>query len=196
MKLLTKDFYQKETIELSLALLGKLLVHQVSPTQRLVGRITETEAYLGAEDPACHSFGFRKTPRTQSMFLPAGFSYVYFIYGMYYCFNVVSGDEETPEAVLIRAVTPVEGLEVMKSHRPLSSQKNLSNGPGKLCQAMAIGPQHNALDLTQPPLQLFDDNYTVREDMIFSSERIGLGASTGDAFHWPLRFYIRSEVSI
>src|SRR5690606_4141093 len=94
-------------------LLGKLLVHQISPQQKLVGRIVETEAYLGGDDPSCHSFGYKKTPRVQVMYLSAGHSYVYFIYGMYFCFNVVTGDEFTPEAVLVRAVRPVEGVETM-----------------------------------------------------------------------------------
>lgn len=196
MELLSKEFYQQDTIDLSLALLGKLLVHQISPTERLVGRIIETEAYLGAEDPACHSFGFRKTPRTQSMFLPAGFSYVYFIYGMHFCFNVVSGDEQTPEAVLIRALQPIEGLEQMLRNRNTTNKKILCDGPGKLCQAMGIGSQHNALDLSHPPLQLFDDNYTVSEKEILTSERIGLGQAAGDACEWPLRFNIHPNVSI
>ena len=110
MNKLPLDFYRQKTAVVAKKLLGKTLVHIVNG-QRISGIITETEAYLGTTDRACHTFGDRRTTRTEAMYLPGGHSYVYFIYGMYNCFNVVTRDEKSPEAVLIRALEPVDGIE-------------------------------------------------------------------------------------
>jgi len=136
-KSLAEDFYCRETVSVARELLGQVLVRVLPDGLSLFGQIVETEAYLGLEDPACHSFGGRLSPRTQTLYLRGGYSYVYFIYGMYHCFNVVTGDENTPEAVLIRAVQPLEGLEAMWRVRSKAQKdRDLCSGPGKLCQTV------------------------------------------------------------
>lgn len=186
------DFYLRDTIEVARDLLGKTLVHQFANGTQLSGKIVETEAYLGGDDPACHSYNLRCTPRTSPMFKRGGISYIYFIYGMYYCFNVVTGEENAPEAVLVRALEPLEGVEVMRRLRPLSKNDfGLTSGPGKLCQAMGLTQAQNGLSLLKEPLFILD-NPPVREEEIEDSARIGLG-NRHDAVHWPLRFYLRDN---
>ncbi len=131
------------------------------------GRIVEVEAYTDDSDPASHAYR-GKTKRNEVMFGPGGFSYVYFIYGMYDCFNIVCGKEGSPGACLIRAVEPIDGIELMKKRR---KSKALTNGPGKLCQAMAITRKENKLNLTGEKIFLLDDG-TMPE--INRSPRIGI----------------------
>ena len=152
----------------------------------------ETEAYLGAQDPACHSYQYRKTKRTQTMFLEGGHSYVYFIYGMYNCFNVVTQKEGEPEAVLIRALEPKEDLNLMKSFRPDKAEKLLTNGPGKLCQALNIDKSLNGLSLAGDQIFIEETQINVLPSQIEESERIGIGYA-GDAVSWPLRFFIKDN---
>ena len=127
-------------------LLGKFLVHD-SPEGRCAGMIVEAEAYCGPYDDAAHSFGGRRTARTEAMYGPAGQAYVFRLYGMHRCFNVVTGPEGCPQAVLIRALEPVEGLALMASRRGTDDPLRLCSGPGKLCQALAIGKDQYGLDL-------------------------------------------------
>src|SRR3989338_2180484 len=135
---LDKKFYEKTTIEIAKSLLGTYLVHE-SPVEKTVGMIVETEAYL-ANDPSCH--GFRgETPRNRPMFGDPGHAYIYFIYGMYHCFNVVTAPVGVGEAVLIRALEPVEGMALMEKRR--QGKKDLAGGPGKLVIAMGITRQMN-----------------------------------------------------
>ena len=139
---LKRDFFERDTLIVAKQLLGKYLVYG-----DLVGQITETEAYIGKDDPACHACK-GLTPRTKPMFGPAGFSYVYFIYGMYFCFNIVTEKEGFPAAVLIRGVRPIEGVEIMQERRGEKVRHvNLTNGPGKLCQAFGLTKQQNNLDM-------------------------------------------------
>lgn len=135
------EFYSQPTKQLARSLLGTFLVHD-SPQGRTVGRIVETEAYLSQNDPACHA-SRGKTKRNAAMFGPAGTSYVYLIYGMYYCFNVVSGKEGEGEAVLVRALEPVEGIPLMQKRRGVENIPELASGPGKLVMAMGITANHN-----------------------------------------------------
>jgi len=162
---LSSDFYQQhETLTLAQLLLGCELVHG-SAAGRTAGLIVETEAYLWG-DPACHAYR-RETRRNAAMFGPAGTLYVYLIYGMYYCVNVVSGRVGEGEAVLIRALEPTEGLDLMQERRHLNpktllpqsrkkalAEKDLCNGPGKLVQAMGIRPEHNAVSLSDSPIRI------------------------------------------
>jgi DNA-3-methyladenine glycosylase len=163
---------------------GKILVHE-SPEGRVSGRIVEAEAYRGPEDRAAHSFGGRRTARTEVMFGPPGYAYVFFVYGMHWHFNLVTTALGKPEAVLIRAVEPLEGLALMAARRGMeSTRRELSNGPGKLCQALGIDRAAYAADLTTRPLYLLDGP----TPKLASSPRIGIDY----AAEWaekPWRFY-------
>lgn len=141
--------------ELAPLLLGKLLCHR-TPQGLAAGMIVEAEAYCGPEDDAAHSFGGRRTARTEAMFGPPGHAYVFRLYGMHSCFNVVAAPEGSPQAVLIRALEPVEGLALMERRRGLTDPLQLCSGPGKLCQALAIGPAQYGLDLCGEELFLTD----------------------------------------
>ena len=174
---LGQRFFNQPTIELAKALLGKYLV-----LGDLRGKIVETEAYLYRNDPGCHA-SKGPTPRNAPMFGPAGRTYVYFIYGMYYCLNIVSGKKGEGEAVLIRALEPVQGIEVMKKRRKTDKIENLCSGPGKLTQAFGITKKHNDLSLLNGELQIHNNR---EKPEIKSSLRVGL--SIGKDLE--LRFFI------
>jgi len=140
-----RPFYEQPTVEVARQLLGKYLVRK-HPDGLTLGRIVETEAYVGPEDKACHAARGR-TARTETMFGPAGHAYVYFIYGFYYCLNIVTEEKDFPSAVLIRAVEPLDGIELMKVRRRTENLHNLASGPGKLCQAFAIDKSLNGADV-------------------------------------------------
>ena len=182
--LLKREFFNQPTVDLAKALLGKYLVFG-----RLKGIIVETEGYL-KNDPGCHaSKGL--TPRNAVMFGPAGILYVYIIYGMYHCLNFVSGKEGEGEAVLIRALEPVEGIKMMQKRRSAAlghTQKieNLCSGPGKLTQAFGITKKHNNLSLIDGPIQVFDSKL---KPEIVTTTRIGLTAGK----ELELRFYIKGN---
>lgn len=184
------SFYKKNTDQVAKRLLGKTLVH-IYKGKRLSGIITETEAYLGIKDRACHTFGGRRTTRTESMYLPGGYAYVYFIYGMYNCVNVVTRTEAHPEAVLIRALEPIDGIEQMMKNRNSKNLLNLTTGPGKLCQAMAITKENNTQSLLSDTL-FIEDTGTIPTANIVARPRIGI-AYAEEAIHWPLRFYIKDS---
>jgi DNA-3-methyladenine glycosylase len=175
-KILPRSFYLHSPEVVARALLGKLITHHRNG-ERLTGRITEIEAYLGVNDPASHSFG-GKTPRNAVLFGPPGFAYVYFIYGMHYCLNFSCQLEGEPGGVLIRALDPIEGLDTMARLRGLSidaKPKLLTSGPGRLCQALGITRANtNGLDVTQrtSPLQVSDDGF--RPASIAATPRIGI----------------------
>ena len=144
-ELLSRDFFARSALDVAPDLLGKLLVREWEG-QLLSGRIVEVEAYLGAEDAASHAFR-GPTRRNRSMFGPPGHAYVYLIYGMHHCLNVVTGPEGEAQAVLIRGIQPVEGLAVMRMMRGRATLRNLTNGPGKLCQALSIDRSLDGHDL-------------------------------------------------
>lgn len=181
------DFYAGGTISLARSLLGTLMVHS-SPAGLTSGYVVETEAYLCKDDPACHA-ARGKTKRNAAMFGPPGTAYVYFIYGNHYCFNVVSYREGVGEAVLIRALEPVDGLNLMRKrrgHKP--KPENLTNGPGKLCAAMAINREHNGLSLFRSPL-FIARGLEIPESSIATSGRIGIRVGQDK----PLRFFIKDN---
>lgn len=155
-KKLVRSFYEQATIDVAKQLLGKYLVHQ-RPDGAAVGRIVETEAYVGPQDLACHASKGR-TARTEVMFGPAGHAYVYFIYGFHNMLNLVTEVKDYPAAVLIRAAEPVAGVDLMKVRRKLEKLRDLANGPGKLCQAFAIDRTLNGADLCDGPLYVEDRN--------------------------------------
>jgi DNA-3-methyladenine glycosylase len=152
---LSRSFYQQPTLEVARQLLGKYLVRKHADGTT-VGRIVETEAYLGPEDKACHASRGR-TPRTAIMFGPPGYAYVYFVYGFHHMLNIVTEELDYPAAVLIRAVEPVTGLDLMKQRRGVGEARNLTSGPGKLCQAFAIDRGLNGKDICGSILYVRDD---------------------------------------
>ncbi len=200
LKKLRRDFYCGDTLSVAQNLLGKTLVH-ITEGKRLSGKIVETEAYKGITDKAAHSYGGRRTKRTEIMYGPCGFSYVYMIYGMYYCFNIVTQKKGVPEAVLIRAVEPLENLNEIslnrydKSFSSLNKTqiKNLTNGPGKLCKGLAIGKSENKLDLCGGTLYLVDDNSN--DFSIKNAKRIGISYAQ-EAADYPWRFYIENNIYV
>lgn len=188
-------FYARDTIDVARDLLGQRVVHQLIDGTRLSGRIVETEAYLGEFDQAAHSFGLRRTPRTEVMFGPPGLSYIYFIYGMYFCLNAITMAEGVPEAVLIRALEPVEGIERMQSRRPHLPKEKLANGPGKLCLSLELTREQNGLDLTLSKKLFIERDGAVMDSEIIEGPRVGIGMEH-DAVHWPLRFAVRGHPSV
>lgn len=194
-KRLLREFYQRDTIEVARHLLGKVLVHRLPGGMRLSGKIVETEAYLGAVDPAAHSYNNRRTPRTEPMFGRPGLSYIYFIYGNHFCFNVVTAEEGIPEAVLVRALEPLEGLPLMLRQRPGNTHE-LANGPGKLCAALALGREQNARDMvTDTEVWIEDNGEIIDESQISEGPRVGIGREL-DHIHWPLRFGIQNHPAL
>src|ERR1043165_792771 len=136
---LSREFYTRANVlDVARDLLGKLLVVPDEDGRRVSGMIVEVEAYRGPEDRASHAYGGRRTKRTETMYGSGGVAYVYFVYGMYYQFNVVCNVADVPHAILVRAVEPVEGLEIMRARRHSHPDHNLTNGPGNLCIALRI----------------------------------------------------------
>jgi DNA-3-methyladenine glycosylase len=153
------------------------------------GRIVETEAYLGEHDPACHAAGPGLTDRTRPLYGAPGIAYVYFIYGVHWCFNAVTRAHGQPSAVLVRALEPLEGMPLMRLRRPAAkTDRDLTNGPGKLCAALAIGPHHNGISLQEPPVMI-KRGITYPHNAVATGPRIGITK----AADWPLRWYVASS---
>ncbi|TCK90625.1 DNA-3-methyladenine glycosylase [Natranaerovirga hydrolytica] len=195
MEKLTKSFYERDTLTVAQDLLGKLLVREIDG-EKLICQITEVEAYIADIDKACHAYGGKKTERTKVMFGPAGYAYVYLIYGMYHCLNVVTEAEGTPCAVLIRGVKPIKNIEKMsvlrygKKYNELNAyqRKNFSNGPGKLCKALQITKKENKMDLLSDALYICKENEIINYD-IKKGKRINIDyAEEAKDFLW--RFYL------
>lgn len=186
--ILPLEFYQRKTTTVAKELLGKKLV-RILNGQRLSGVITEVEAYLGVQDKACHTYGNRRTARTEAMYSEGGHAYIYYIYGMHNCFNVVSEKENVPEAVLVRALEPMEGIETMKTLRKRSSLRDLCTGPAKLAQALQITRELNRLPLDRAPL-FIENAPTLKPNQILARPRIGVAYAEEHAT-LPLRYYIK-----
>jgi DNA-3-methyladenine glycosylase len=188
---LARDFYEQPTVEAAQRLLGKYLV-RVHPDGVTVGMILETEAYVGPEDKASHASRGR-TPRTTVMFGCAGFAYVYVIYGMHHCLNAVTEPEGYPAAVLIRAVQPCEGLELMRARRRRQDIRLLASGPGRLCQAFGIERGLNGIDLCGDIL--FVEGRGVSAAGIIATTRVGVDYA-GPWKDRPWRFYIAGHPGV
>ncbi|MGH7130773.1 MAG: DNA-3-methyladenine glycosylase [Phycisphaerales bacterium] len=176
-----RKFFARDSAALAERLIGTLLVRTLDSGERLVTRIVETEAYLGVEDAASHAFGGRRTARTEPMYGPPGTVYVYFTYGMHYCFNIVCGRVGLPPAVLIRAAEPLEGLDTMRrlrGERPKSPRHipdhDLCRGPARLAVAMAIGPELNAADIAGDSHLSLIPARPPRDWRIVAAPRIGI----------------------
>lgn len=189
---LPREFYLRTNV-LTVArdLLGKLLVVPGPGGERVSGKIVEVEAYRGPEDRASHAYGGRRTKRTETMYGRGGVAYVYFVYGMYYQFNVVSNVADTPHAILVRALEPVEGIEIMRARRHSHPDRNLTSGPGKLCIAMGIDRQLNGADLLGDRVWL-EEYENVPSSRIARGPRIGIDY----AEQWidkPWRFWVKGN---
>lgn len=194
---LGREFYATDSARLARRLLGQRLVRVLDDGTRLAGLIVETEAYVGVIDRASHAFGGRRTARNESMYGRPGTVYVYFTYGMHYCMNVVCAQEGVPQAVLIRALEPLEGLEIMAANRgnpgadrpPAAS--DLCSGPGKLCQALAINKALDGSDLIEGRALWIERRRarSLPSSCLGNTPRIGIG-SAGPWAAKPLRWFI------
>lgn len=197
MEKLDRAFYSRDSISVAKALLGKVLVRETGG-ERIAARIVEAEAYMGAADRAAHSYGGRRTPRVEVMYGEAGFAYVFMIYGMHCCFNVVTAEKEIPQAVLIRAGEPLEGLEQMalarfgKLYGELTKNQRLglTNGPGKLCRALGLDRRFNGTDLCGDTLYIEEGQKT--DFSVVTAKRVGVDYA-GEAKDYPWRFYSKDS---
>lgn len=197
---LQRDFYLGDTVHIAQALLGKVLVRRLNG-EILAGLITETEAYVGRLDKACHAYGYRRTQRTETLFGPPGHAYIYLIYGMYCCLNFVTEPEGEPSAVLLRGLEPLQGTAQMALQRfgclpnemNAYQRKNFLNGPGKICKALSLTRHDNSTDLCGDELFILDSPAdlglsAVPPRKIFSGPRIGIDYAE-EAVTFPWRFY-------
>lgn len=196
MEPLPRAFYDRDTLTVARELLGCVLVREYEG-ETLLGRITETEAYIGRCDKACHAYGYKRTGRTETLFAPPGTAYLYLIYGMYTCLNLVTEGEGEPAAVLIRAVEPVTGGETMsrlRFGRALDEQtayqrKNFLNGPGKVCKALSLDRSLDGHDLQRPPLYVCPGEPP--KGRISCGPRVGIDYAE-EAKDFPWRFWIEA----
>jgi DNA-3-methyladenine glycosylase len=183
------------TLRVARALLGKVLAHE-TPEGRVAGRIVEVEAYRGPRDRAAHSAGGRRTARNETMYGDPGHAYVYFVYGMHHCVNVVTRPAGIPEAVLIRALEPLDGIALMRVRRgiPDGPDWRLCRGPGTLCQALGLTRAHDGLDLVAGPLRVLDAP-ALPAAAVARTSRIGVAYAGADAFR-PWRFLVRGSAAV
>ncbi|HHT62968.1 MAG: DNA-3-methyladenine glycosylase [Bacillota bacterium] len=186
MKQLKIDFFERDTVQVAKELLGKIMEVNFAG-EKLSGMIVETEAYLGKNDPGSHSFR-GKTKRNATMFGPAGISYIYQIYGIYFCYNVTTDYKDIPAAVLIRALEPLTGIETMKKNRGRNELRDLCSGPAKLVQAMGITKEMDGTSAIDGPVKFYEDLHQLTFQII-QTTRIGL--SQGKEL--KLRFYIKNN---
>lgn len=195
--------YALPSVLLARTLIGRLLVRRLDDGRVLAGRIVETEAYLGVKDRAAHAFGGRRTARNESMYGPPGTAYVYFTYGMHFCFNIVCGREGEPVAVLVRALEPVLGIDAMaglrrrasRARAPVFAPADLCSGPARLCQAMAIDRGLDGLDMARDrrlfvadcPAELSGDSRRKADNRVVRAPRVGVdyaGAWAARRLRW------------
>jgi len=189
-----KNFYLNDTFEVAENLLGSLLFSNIN-NELTSGKIVELEVYLGKTDKASHAYGGRQTKRTEMMYKPGGTAYIYLIYGLYSLFNVVTGPEGTPHAILIRALEPVDGIAVMKRRRNTDNILNLASGPGKLCSALNLTRDQNGIDLTDDTVWIEQPEISVPENEIIRSRRIGIDYAE-EYIDKLWRFYIKDNPNV
>jgi DNA-3-methyladenine glycosylase len=176
-------FYARPTAEVARRLLGQILVSRIRGREA-VGRIVETEAYIGPHDPACHAYGHRRTARTEPLYGPPGTAYVYFTYGMHWCLNAVTERVDYPAAVLIRALEPLAGVALMRRRRGRVPDRVLCAGPARLCEALGITGEQNGGSLERGTVRILAGART--RFRVAVTPRIGITT----ARDWPLRFVI------
>ncbi|MBK7562030.1 MAG: DNA-3-methyladenine glycosylase [Chitinophagaceae bacterium] len=196
MKKLSVGFYRRDNVlQIARDLLGKLLVTRWNG-QTTSGRIVEVEAYEGVLDKASHAFGGRKTNRNEIMYANGGLTYVYLCYGIHHLFNVVTHTKKTPHAILIRALEPVKGVEIMLERtRKRSGDNTLTKGPGNLSRALGLTVWHSGRSLQSKELFIADDGFVYSEKEIAASPRIGVDYAGKDAAR-PNRFYIKGNLFV
>lgn len=189
------SFYaNSDVVEVSRQLVGKVLCTQIDG-KFTSGIITETEAYCGRNDKACHANNGKRTGRTEVMFGEPGHAYIYLCYGIHHLFNVVTNKKDMADAVLIRSVQPLDGMTVIKERRNMNQEKELANGPGKLTQALGITTSQNKTNLSSPPVWIEDRGLQIPADKIHISPRIGIDYAEEDA-ELPWRFFLKERLSV
>ena len=190
MKKLGLDFYQRDKVlKISKELLGKILVTNWNGIITS-GRIVELEAYEGAIDRASHAFGGRRTARNEIMYQDGGVAYVYLCYGIHHLFNVVTNKKDTPHAILIRALEPIDGIDMMLERTGKEKlDKTLTRGPGNVSKALGISTQHTGRSLLGNEIYIMDDGFVYQKNHVATSGRIGVEYAGPHAL-WPYRFYI------
>ncbi len=193
MRKLTLDFYsRKDVVTIARELLGKIVVTQFN-AKVTSGRIVETEAYIALTDKASHSFAGRRTSRNEHMYAAAGTAYVYICYGMHQMFNIVTNEKDIPDAVLVRAIEPLQGIDIMQQRTgKIKADDTLTKGPGNVGKALGIFKHHSGLHLLDDEVYLLDDEFTLEEHQIGTSGRIGVASAGADAL-LPYRFYVRGN---
>lgn len=196
--IIEKEFYNQGAIEVAKGILGHYLVREVNGL-KIRTKIVETESYIGSTDKACHAYNYKRTDRTKPLFEEGGIAYVYFIYGLYHCFNIVTNIKEEPEAVLIRAVEPLDNFEYLsnirfnKNYNELTNaqKRNLTNGLSKLCSALSITREDNYKKLYIDSRLYLEYNYEKNIEIV-ETTRIGIDyAEEAKDFKW--RFYIKNN---
>lgn len=190
---LTIDFYnRKNVVQIAKELLGKIVITNFDG-MLTSGRIVETEAYAGIADKASHAFAGKRTARNEHMYSQAATSYIYICYGIHQMFNVVTNESEVPDAVLVRAIEPLDGIEIMLERTgKKSADRSLTRGPGNVGKALGLNKSHSGLSLTGNKIFILSDNIIVEENKIGISKRIGVAYAEMDAL-LPYRFYLRGN---
>jgi DNA-3-methyladenine glycosylase len=193
MKKVPLSFYKrKDVVKIAKELLGKIIVTDIDGFITS-GRIVETEAYVGISDKASHSFGGKRTARNEHMYSLPGTAYIYICYGMHQMMNIVTNEKDIPDAVLIRAIEPLKGIDIMLQRtRKSQLDKTLTRGPGNVGKALGIFKHHSGLHLLDQEIYLLDDNHKIPEDKMGISKRIGVDSAGADAL-LPYRFYVKGN---
>jgi len=193
MKKLPVEFYNRNDVVLiAKELIGKIIITSFN-NQVSSGRIVETEAYIGLTDRASHSYGGKRTKRNEDMYAAGGTAYVYICYGIHHLFNVVTNKRDIPDAVLIRAVEPLTGIDVMQKRTgKINGDYTLTKGPGNAAKALGISKHHSGLNLRLHDIKIIDDGAFIKPSSIGISKRIGV-ESSGNAALKPYRFYIKAN---
>ncbi|MFC3563455.1 DNA-3-methyladenine glycosylase [Pedobacter jamesrossensis] len=192
MKLNQEYYLNEDVINLAKDLLGKVLYTKIND-ETTAGIIVETEAYFGIQDKASHAYGGKRTPRTETMYAQGGVSYVYLCYGMHNLFNVVTSAKDNPNAVLIRAIEPLVGIEIMEERRNMPRSKAaISSGPGSAAKALGIDRTFNAKDLLGDEIWIEDQHISLSHEQIATTPRVGIAYAQEHAL-LPLRFFVKGN---